>query len=58
MNLGLGAILLIIAVVLFLLSALSDSSTDYISWGLAAFAGSFLAGAMGWGDRSLGSRRT
>lgn len=58
MNLGLGAILLIVAVVLFLLSALSDSSTDYISWGLVAFAGSFLAGAMGWGDRSLGGRRS
>ena len=58
MNLGLGAILLIVAVVLFLLSAISDSTTDYLSWGLAAFAGSFLAGAMGWGDRSLGSRRT
>jgi hypothetical protein len=57
MNLGLGAILLIVAVVLFLLSALSDSSTDYVSWGLAAFAGSFLAGALGWGDRSLGNRR-
>lgn len=57
MNLGLGAILLIVAVVLFLLSALSDGSTDYISWGLAAFAGSFLAGAMGWADRSLGNRR-
>lgn len=58
MNLGLGVILLIVAVVLFLLSAVSDSSTDYISWGLAAFAGSFLAGAVGWGDRSLGNRRT
>lgn len=58
MNLGLGAILLLVAVVLFLLSALSDGTTDYLSWGLAAFAGSFLAGSMGWADRTLGSRRS
>ena len=56
MKFGLGAILLLVAVVLFLLSALSDSSTDYISWGLAAFAGSFLATSMGWGDRTFGTR--
>lgn len=58
MKFGLGAILLLVAVVLFLLSALSDSSTDYISWGLAVFAGSFLATSLGYGDKSFGGSRT
>jgi len=57
MNLGLGAILLLVAVVLFVLAAFTDDNyADLVALGLAAFAGSFLAGSMGWGDRTLGSR--
>lgn len=58
MNFGLGAILLLVAVILFVLGALDDGGTDYVTWGLAAFAGSFLAGSLGWADRTIGGRRT
>ena len=52
MNFGLGVILLLVAVVLFVLAALSDTNwPEFAGLGLAAFAGSFLASALGWGDR-------
>ena len=44
MNLGLGAILLLVAVVLFVLAVFSDENyADFLALGLAAFAGAFLA---------------
>jgi hypothetical protein len=56
MNFGLGAILLLVAVVLFVLAAFSDSNyADFLALGLAAFAGSFLATSLGWADRTFGT---
>ena len=57
MNFGIRSLLLIVAVVLFVVAALSDTSQgDLIAWGLAAFAGAFLVGELGV-DRPLGGRR-
>lgn len=44
MTLGLRSILLIVAVVLFLLSAVTDGGGDLIAFGLAAFAAAFVVG--------------
>ena len=45
MTFGLRSILLLVAVVLFVVAALSTTNwDDYIAWGLAAFAASFLVG--------------
>ena len=58
MNFGLGAILLLVAVVLFVLAAFTDDNyQDLLALGLAAFAGSFLAGSLGWADRTFGGSR-
>jgi hypothetical protein len=57
MKYGLGAILQLAAVVLFALGAFSDTHwTDFLAIGLAAFAGSFLATSLGYGDRTFGTR--
>jgi hypothetical protein len=57
MTLGIRALLLIVAVVLFVVAALSDTNQgDLIAWGLAAFAGAFLVGDLGV-DRPLGGTR-
>ena len=57
MNLGLRTILLIVAVVLFVLAALTDSnSVDLLAFGLACLAGAFVVDELGPGTR-LGSRR-
>ncbi len=54
MNLGLRTILLLVAVVLFVLAWLVDDNfTDFLALGLAAFAGAFVAEALGWADRSF-----
>jgi peptidoglycan/LPS O-acetylase OafA/YrhL len=53
---GLRAILLLVAVILFVVAALGDSSEDWISWGLACLAGAFLVGEAGL-DRRFGRRR-
>jgi hypothetical protein len=61
MKFGLGTILLLIAVVLFLLAGfgISDENYgDFLGCGLAAFAGSFLATSLGYGDRTFGGSRT
>jgi hypothetical protein len=43
MNLGLKALLLLLAVVLFIVGALSDDfKKDLLFWGLAIFAASFI----------------
>jgi hypothetical protein len=56
MNFGLGVILLLAAVVLFVLAALSDTNwPEFAGLGLACFAGSFLASALGWGERTFGT---
>ena len=55
MNLGLRTILLLVAVVLFVLAVLMDDNyADMLALGLAAFAGAFLADALGWGARTVG----
>lgn len=41
MKLNISTVLLVIAVVLFVLAALDQAAT--VEWGLAAFAGAFLA---------------
>ncbi len=51
MNLGLRAILLIAAVVLFVIAVFVDNPTDLWSLGLAAFAASFVVGDLPLGGR-------
>jgi hypothetical protein len=49
MNLGLRALLLIAAVILFVVAAISDSNAgDLLAWGLACLAGALLGGATGF----------
>jgi len=56
MKFGLGAILLLVAVVLFVLAALTDDNfQEFLALGLAAFAGSFLATSLGYADRTFGT---
>jgi hypothetical protein len=56
MNMGLRTILLLVAVVLFVLAWLVDDNfTDFLTLGLAAFAGAFLSDALGFADRTFGS---
>jgi predicted cobalt transporter CbtA len=56
MNLGLGTLLMILAIILFVLAALSNTNwNDYVAWGLAAFAAGHVIGAVGL--RIPGSRR-
>ena len=57
MSFGLRTILLLVAVVLFVLSVFADDPSNLWSWGLAAFAGAFLAEAVGWADRTFGTPR-
>ena len=52
MSFGLRTILLIVAVALFVIGVFVDDPSDLILWGLAAFAGAFLADALGWADRT------
>ena len=56
MNLGLRALLLIAAVMLFVFAALSDSNfSDLLAWGLACLAGALLVGETGFAR--IGGRR-
>ncbi len=56
MKFGLHSILLLVAVVLFVLAWLIDDNYfDFLALGLAAFAGAFLATALGMGDRTFGN---
>jgi hypothetical protein len=58
MNLGLRTILLLVAVVLFVICIFAEENYfDLLSLGLAAFAGAFLSDALGYADRSFGTRR-
>ena len=55
MNLGLRALLLI-AVIVFVVAAISDSNSgDLLAWGLACLAGTLLVGETGF--TRLGGRR-
>lgn len=58
MNLGLKGLLLLLAVVLFIVGALSDpgdTKTDLLYWGLAVFAAALIVESLpltgGWGGR-------
>ncbi len=55
MQFGLRTILLLVAVVLFVIALFSNENfSDLLALGLAAFAGAFLADALGWGERTFG----
>jgi hypothetical protein len=55
---GLKSLLLIVAVVLFVLAALTDTRyADYLAWGLACTAGALLVEALGLGGINLGGSR-
>ena len=57
MKLGLKGLLLLLAIVLFIVGALSDGSArvDLLYWGLAVFAAALIVESLplqsGWGDR-------
>jgi hypothetical protein len=52
MNLGLRAILLIVAVIFFVIAIFSDTHwTDFVAIGLACSAGALLVEEMGWNTR-------
>ena len=54
MRLGLRTILVVVAVILFLLAALTDENAfDFLAFGLAVFAASFVVEDVvgGWGGR-------
>jgi hypothetical protein len=54
-NYGVRSLLLIAATLLFLVAVFSDTNQgDWLSWGLAVFALSFVLGDLGW-DRRYGS---
>ncbi len=51
MNLGFRALLLLLAIVLFIVGALSDEhQTDLLFWGLAVFAASFIVESLPLGN--------
>jgi hypothetical protein len=56
MGFGARALLVILAVILFVVAALTDDEnwTDFISWGLAVFAASFVVDSLPLGN--MGSR--
>jgi membrane protein DedA with SNARE-associated domain len=56
MTFGLRTILLLVAVVLFIIGVFAEEHyADILALGLAAFAGAFLADALGWADRTFGA---
>jgi predicted cobalt transporter CbtA len=59
MKFGLRGLLLLLAVVLFIVGALSDSSNreDLLFWGLAVFAASFVAESIPLGSMMAGRTR-
>ena len=58
MRIGLRQILLIAAVVLFVIAAVTNSSNslDYLAFGLACLAGALVVDELGFGRRRLGRR--
>jgi hypothetical protein len=58
MTLGLRPVLLLVAIVLFILAAMSSSNeADLTAYGLACMAGALLVGELGLGRGRLGGRR-
>jgi hypothetical protein len=59
MKFGLRGLLLLLAVVLFIVGALSDSSNreDLLFWGLAVFAASFVVDSIPLGNMMAGRTR-
>ena len=56
MQFGLRIILLLVAMVLFVLGAFSDTNwPEFVGLGLAVFAAAFLSEALGWADRTFGA---
>ena len=56
MNFGLKALLLLLAIVLFIVGALSDENqTDLLFWGLAVFAAAFIVESLPLGNM-MGTR--
>jgi hypothetical protein len=55
--LSLRTLLLVLAILIFIISAADDSGRDWISIGLAVLASSFLVAEAGWG-RNIGRRDT
>jgi uncharacterized PurR-regulated membrane protein YhhQ (DUF165 family) len=54
-NYGVRTLLLIVATLLFLVAVFSDTDQgDWLSWGLAVFAFSFVISDLGW-DRRYGA---
>jgi hypothetical protein len=60
MNLGIRALLLLLAIVLFIVGALMDASdetrVDLLYWGLAVFAASFIVESLPLGNLSSRNR--
>ena len=60
MNLGIRALLLLLAIVLFIVGALMDPSddtrVDLLYWGLAVFAASFIVESLPLGNLSSRNR--
>ncbi len=55
---GLRALLLVVAVILFVLAALTDkNNADYLAWGLACTAAGLLVESLGLGSIGLGGSR-
>jgi hypothetical protein len=52
---GLRALLLLVALILFIVAAVGDTTGDWIAWGLACLTGAFLVGEAGV-DRRFGRR--
>jgi hypothetical protein len=52
---GLRALLLLVALILFIVAAVGDTTGDWIAWGLACLAAAFLVGEAGL-DRRFGRR--
>ena len=59
MRIGLRQILLIAAVVLFVIAAITEDSNfdTYLAIGLACFAGALVVDELGFGRRPFGRRR-
>jgi hypothetical protein len=58
MNVGLRALLLLVATVLFIIGIFvePENQLDFITIGLACLAGAFAVSDLGW-DRRVGTRR-
>ena len=60
MNFGLKGLLLLLAVVLFIVGALSDDDAnklDLLYWGLAVFAAAFIVESIPLGNMTAGRNR-